>query len=386
MESARGNEIHHTAATYAAYCAMKQVPMDLAVFDIFSKGAGSVAARILSGMRETLKIDWQHLFATELPLSLDEDFRPTELVESLVGICSNSGKPAHYSGTLDNLYFFQDEHRADITDYKSHPRPFDPSDTLQAKTYSLFVFSHFAWVQSINFTLIFVRYANVSKSVSYTRQDLPMLIEAVKAGRERQKMIHADYDAGKKLDAVAGNHCIYCPLLANAKCPIGKWNPQMQLTPEQRLNFSLWYSAFSKANNKAMKEYVQETGKPITLKDFNGKAYQFAPQESESEVYPLFKATATGIAVDAQNRLIMPVVDLLNDYAYAAPDDVAWMGKVQISSTSLKSYLKTKRRTVLDQAIEDITEKITKVKLAVSKPLDSLPEEVDDESENESDF
>jgi hypothetical protein len=383
MESARGNEIHHTAAAYAAYCAMKQVPMDLAAFDNLSKGAGPVAASILSGMRETLKIDWEHLIATELPLSLDEKFRPTEIVESLAGICSDSQEPAHYSGTLDNLYGFPDESLAIITDYKSHPRPFDPSETLQAKTYAVFVFSHFPWVKKIIFKLIFVRYANLFRMVDYTREDLPSLIEAVNAGRERQKKIHEDYDAGKELDAVAGNHCIYCPLLANATCKIAKWNPQMQLTPEQRLNFNLWYSAFSKANNKAMKEYVQETGKNIRLQDFNGKAYMFAPQESESDIYPLFKATATGIAVDAQNRLIMPVVDLLNDYAYAAPEDTAWLGKVQISSTSIKSYLKAKKRTVIDQAVEDVVEKVTKVKLGVSRPLDGLPDEVTDDEDDE---
>lgn len=382
MESARGNEIHRTAAAYAAYCAMKQVPMDLTAFDNLSKGAGPVAASILSGMRDTLRIDWRNLIATELPLSLDEDFHPTELVEALAGFCTDSGKPAVYSGTLDNLYGYRDEQRAAITDYKSHPRPFPPDDTLQAKTYTVFVFAHFPWVQTVTFSLIFVRYANLYGEVTYTRQDLPALIEAVKSARDRQKMIHADYDDGKEMEVIAGNQCVYCPLLANATCPIAKWNPQMQLTPEQRLNFNLWYSQFSKANNKAMKEYVQETGKNIRLNDFNGKAYTYGSVATESEVYPLFKATIDGVEMDG-NRLVMPVVDLLNDYAHAAPEDTSWFRKIQISSTSLKSYLKTKKRTVIDQAIDDVVEKVTKVKLSVSKPLDSLPDEISDDDEEE---
>jgi hypothetical protein len=383
MESARGNEIHRTAAAYAAYCAEKQIEMDLVMFDHLAKGAGPVAASILAGMRDSLRIDWAHLIATELPLSLDEDFRPTDVVEALAGICKGSGKPAHYSGTLDNLYGFREESRAEITDYKSHPRPFDPSETLQAKTYTVFVFAHFPWVHEVTFRLIFVRYANLWREVTYTRQDLPMLIDALKSARERQKMIHAEYGAGKTLEAVAGGHCLYCPLLSNATCPIAKWNPQMQLTPEQRLNYSLFYSQFSKVNNKAMKEYVDGTGKSITLKDFNGKAYKFGPQESEANVYPLFKATAGGVEVDAQNRLVMPVVDLLMDYAYASPEDVAWLGKVQLSSTSLNSYLKTKKRVLLDLAVDDVVEKVTKVKLAVSKPLDVLPDEVTDDDEED---
>ena len=382
MESARGNEVHRTAAAITAYCALKKVPMDLIAFDNLSKGAGPVAAKILSGMRESFSCDWKHLISTELPMSLDENFQPTDVVEALDGICTDSGKPAHYSGVLDALYGFREELRAAINDYKSHPRPFEPETTLQAKTYTVFVLAHFPWVQTVTFTLTFVRYKNLTRSVTYTRQDLPMLIDAIKSARERQKLIHADYDAGKEMQAVAGNHCIYCSLLANATCPIAKYNPAMQLTPEQRLNFNLFYSQFSRANSKAMKEYVQETGKDIRLNDFNGRAYTYGPVESESEVYPLFKATADGVETDG-NRLVMPVVDLLSDYAYAAPEDSAWLGKIQLSSTSIKSYLKTKRRAVLDQAIDDVVEKVTKVKLQVSRPLETLPDEVTDEVTDE---
>lgn len=382
MESARGNEIHHTAASYGAYCAMKQVPMDLVAFDNLSRGAGPVAASILSGMRDTLRIDWKNLIATELPLSLDEDFHPTELVEALAGFCTDSGKPAVYSGTLDNLYGYRDEHRASITDYKSHPHPFDPSETLQAKTYTVFVFAHFPWVQTVTFSLIFVRYANIYREVTFTRQELPALIDAVKSARERQKMIHAKYDAGETLEAVAGNHCWYCPLLANRKCPISKYNENSMETPDQWMNWDLWNSQFSRKNKARMKAYVQETGKNIGLKDFNGKAYSYGPVATESEVYPLFKATIDGVEMDG-NRFVMPVVDLLNDYAHAAPEDTSWFRKIQISSTSLKSYLKTKKRTVIDQAIDDVVDKVTKVKLAVSRPLDSLPDEITDEDEEE---
>jgi hypothetical protein len=131
-----------------------------------------------------------------------------------------------------------------------------------------------------------------------------------------------------------------------------------------------------------MKDYVQETGKDIRLTDFNGKAYTYGPQSSESDVYPLFKATATGIELDG-NRLVMPIADLLADYAYATPEDAAWMGKIQISSTSIKPYLKTKRRTVIDQAIDDVVEKVTKVKMAVSRPLETLPDEITDDDYEE---
>jgi hypothetical protein len=134
-----------------------------------------------------------------------------------------------------------------------------------------------------------------------------------------------------------------------------------------------------------MKEHVQETGRDIRLTDFNGKAYTYGPVPSESEVYPLFKATADGVETDG-NRLVMPVVDLLSDYAYAAPEDSAFLGKVQIASTSLKSYLKTKKRVLLDSAIDDVVEKVTKVKLAISRPLETLPDDVFDTEDEDDEF
>jgi len=36
----------------------------------------------------------------------------------------------------------------------------------------------------------------------FTREEVPVLIEAVKAARARQVMIHADYDASKEIEAI----------------------------------------------------------------------------------------------------------------------------------------------------------------------------------------
>jgi hypothetical protein len=383
MESARGNQVHKTGAAYAAWCAHKGVAMDLDAFDRFAQGAGPAAAKILVGMRESYQVDWKSLLATEVPMSLDEYFQPTDIVGSIEGIASDSGLPPCYSGTLDALYIFREEARAQIDDLKTHPRPFQPEETLQAKMYALLVFQHFPWVMEVKFRLIFVRFKNLAREVVYAREEVPLLIEAVKAARARQVMIHADYDAGKEIEAIPGAQCIYCPLLSNRGCPISEYNPQMQFEPVDRLKFMLWYSAFSKVNNKTLREYVNGTGKNVVLRDYNGKAYIFGPVESESNVYPLFQATEKGIAVDPQGNPSMPIVSLLMDYAHSTPDDTAWMGKLVISSTTLNSYLGTKKRAFLDQACQDTADKVTKATLKVSKPLDSVPdEEPDEESED----
>jgi hypothetical protein len=386
MESARGNQVHKTGAAYAAWCAHKGVAMDLDAFDRFAQGAGPAAAKILVGMRESYQCDFAHLLATEVPMSLDEFFQPTDVVGSIEGISGDSGLPPCYSGTLDALYIFREEAKAIVDDLKTHPRPYDPEETLQAKMYSLFIFQHFSWIQEVKFRLWFVRYKNLMREVIYTRQNIPALIEAVKAARARQVMIHADYDAGKEIEAIPGAQCIYCPLLSNRGCPISEYNPQMQFELVDRLKFMLWYSAFSKVNNKTLRDYVNGTGKNVILRDYNGKSYVFGPVESESNVYPLFKATEKGIATDPDGNPIMPIVGLLMDYAHATPDDTEWMGKLVISSTKLNSYLGTKKRAFLDQACQDTADKVTKATLKVSKPLDSVPDEEPEEESEEGEW
>jgi hypothetical protein len=159
----------------------------------------------------------------------------------------------------------------------------------------------------------------------------------------------------------------------------------MQLTMQQRLNFNLWYSQFSRANNRAMRDHVNETGRTIILKDYNGKAYAYGPVETETEVYPVFHFIDDRMALRDPANPMLPIIDLLVMYA-EDPDnagDIQWMQNIHISSTSLKKYLKTKKRVMLDQAIEDTCDKVTKVRLQVSKPLDAVPDEVDDDDYEE---
>jgi hypothetical protein len=375
MDSARGNEVHRAGAAYAAYCALKGISSDLQAFDEFAAGAGPLAARILAGMRDSYEVDYRHLLATELTLSLDEKFRPTDIPEQLAFPFEENDAEAVVVGTLDALYSFPEQAAMRIDDLKTHPRPFDPNEKLQGKTYALMVFLHFPLVERVEFRLIFVRYRNVTRSVEFTRDMIPDLMAAVSSARERQIKIHTDYAAGKTMEALAGNHCWYCPLMSNGACPIAEYNAQMQLTPAERLNFNLWYGVFSKINNAAMKSYIQETGRPVVLKDFNGKCYTYGPVEKESEVYPVFQFGTNGMEFITAASPVMPIIDLLIDYACDNQADSEWMKNVVISSTSLKKYLKANKRSFLDQAIEDTATKVTKTPLRVSKPLDAVPEE-----------
>jgi hypothetical protein len=378
MESARGRQVHKVGADISSWCALKSVSMDLDAFDRFAKGAGPMAAKILVGMRDSYSVDYQHLFGTEIPMSLDENLQPTEVVDALGGVSVDTGLPPHFQGILDTLFLFREELKAQSDDMKTHPRPYDPSDAdkaLQGKMYSLFILQHFPWVDEVKFRLVFVRFKNLYREVTYTRADLPSLIETVKSARERQKMIHFNYDNKIEMEATPGDHCQYCPKMTDRSCPIGQMNENMQLSDEDRLRFKIWDSIFSRANTKVLSAKIQATGKSIVVRDFNGKAYTFGPEESESSVLPLFQATADGIVMDEEGNPSLPIVSLLMDYAHSTPDDVSWLGKVTISSSNIASYLKAQKRVNIHQAIQDKADKVTKVKLKVSKPLDAVPDE-----------
>ncbi len=386
IDSARGTEVHRTMALYLSHCTQKQVPSDLEAFDQFSRGAGPQAAKILTGLRDSFTVDYEHLLATEVQMFLDEDFRPTNISPELGETAHDSGKPAAYEGTLDGLYLFPQEVTIQNDDFKSHVRPFDPEDKPQGKQYAVFIFQHFPWVMKVRFRLIFVRYRNLVREVTYDRSDLPVLIDALRSARARQMVLHENHAAGADIEAIPGAQCQYCPLLANRSCPIAEFNYEMQLTPEDRVKFLLWYSAFNRVNSGVLKDYVNASGRNVILRDYNGKIYKYGPVESESKTYPLFKQSAQGgIVRDHHGTPILPIIDLLLDYIASAPDDTEWLPKLSISGTKLNSYLKAKSRVNIHQSITDEANKITKVSLKVSKPLDVLEEE-DDEQDDDNEF
>lgn len=398
-ESARGTQVHKTVGLYATHCAKKGVKMDLEAFDRFAVGAGPTAARILSGLRDGYEVDHLHLLATELTMSLDADMNPTQVHEAIRGVVRDSGKPPAYQGTLDAPYCFEDEKAIQIDDFKTHARPYDPADedkSLQGKMYSLFCFLHFSWVETVRFRLVFCRYKNLVRVVEYTREDVPRLMEAVRAARDRQISIHEDVAAGRKLEAYSGSQCIYCPLLSNRECPLADLNEHSQMSYEERVRWDLFYSAFSRVNRKVLRERVEGTGRAVVVRDYNGKAYSFGPESKESRTLPLFKKTAEGIAFrctgcgaespravedgrcpkcGAGMTPVMPIVSLFEDYANGNPDDAKWLGNALISSSSVAQPLSTKKRVDIDQSIHDKAVIVTKVTMKTSRPLDTIPDE-----------
>jgi len=387
MDAMRGTEIHNTMSLYLSHCARKGVGMDLDAFDNFSRGAGPQAFKILSGLRDGYQVDYNNLFATEIRMALDENFQPTDIAEGFQGLVQDSGLPVAYEGTLDGLYMFRSENTILIDDFKSHVKPYEPKDKPQAKEYALFVFQHFPWVMTVKFRLTFVRYKRLTREVVFERSDVPTLIEDLRAARSKQIMVHDNYDAGNDIQPIGGSHCFYCHLLSNRTCPIAEYNENMQLTMEDRLSWDNWNSAFSRANKKVLRDYVQATGRRVVLRDYMGKSYVFDKESKESNVYPLFVRNGKDILTDPSGSPIMPIVGLLLTHREISPEDCDWLPNIVISSSKLESYLKASKRVITHNAVQDTAEKVTKVIMKVSKPLDVLPpDDFEDEDGDDGEF
>jgi hypothetical protein len=386
MDSARGTQIHRTMARYAWHCKQRGVSMDLDAFEKFRKGAGRAAAKILANLRDGYQVDFGHLVATECKMALDVNYRPTRVKLEFSEV-ESSGLHPHFEGTLDSIYAFRPEARILIDDYKSHPKPFDPSETIQSLEYAVFCFQHFAWVETITFRLVFVRYRNCTREVTYTRARLDTLIEALRASRDLQISIHNDYDEGVPLLATPGPHCQYCPKLTDRSCPISEFNAAMQLTIEDRLRFKIWYEQFAAANSKVLNAYVQASGRSVWIKDGNGRPVKYGPVDAIGTVYPVFlrDLDTGGLAYDEQGRPVLPIIDKLMDHAHANPDDTQFMLQLVISSSKLKSALNAQFRVHLDQAMKDDVFVISKPKMKVTNPKDVEEEEQDFDDEEEDD-
>ena len=393
--SYRGTDIHSVLSLYVAHCASKRVPADFAFLDSLTSSATEEVASILESCRENLTVDWQNLFGSEISMGLDKDFQPTYSVGhdgQFVSVHPIWGfmredvtrKPPAYCGILDTIYLMPGGTVARIVDWKSHPRPF-PADSFQGKLYSLMLMMHIPELKEVEFGLRFVRYANVVTTQKYFRSDVPQMMDDVRRVRSRQRDIHEKLEQQQPLRTHGGAHCLYCPCALdpiNIPCPLIKitedgkridMNQMTSLSPADRLSTRLALDVLGRLNNQAMQQYVDGSGQDIHSQDANGKSYSFGPVEKEKTTYPVF-------AGDGHGGFTLPIIDALLDWQNAYPDDLVprkgskpWFLNLRIGSTQLKSYLKAKKRELIDNRIKDLATVEKKVELRITRDA-----EVDD--------
>lgn len=335
--AARGIEIHQILATYINHLVSTRRLTDLVVFDRLMRTVGVQAREVLEKFRDNHAFDPEKIFATELHITLDENFLPIEH-------SSCDGEMAEYEGTLD-LVMLHSLMEAEIDDWKSYYQVID-ADTFQSKFYPLLLMCLNPSLERVKFVLEFVRYG-VSRCVEYTRKDMPWLKELARRERTRQRKLHELASVeDRELKASPGRHCTWCPLLLS-RCPVAETNPYGQMTAEGRLRFALWLQEAEKQNTKVLKDLLVERG-PIHYRDGNQGEYlaDFVPVEKK--FYPYRDA-----------------VSALEEWFRAHPDERGLKDKLTISG--LSSALKAEKRSELAQKLATITDVRVETELKIGR-------------------
>jgi len=322
--AARGAEIHQVLAAYINHLVRTMCATDLEVFDALMHGAGDEAREVLETFRNNHAFDPEKILATELHIALAENFLPVEPL-------GNASQTGEYEGTLD-LVMIHSLTEAEIDDWKSYYQVID-ADTFQSKFYPLLLMCLNPSLERVKFVLEFVRYG-ASRSVEYTRKDLPWLKELAQRERARQRKLH-ELNRSRKLKTSPGRQCTWCPLLLNG-CPVAETNPYARMTAERRLRFALWLQEAEKQNTKVLKDLPVERG-PIHYRDGSQNEHlaEFVPVEKK--FYPYRHA-----------------VSILDEWFRAHADERALNDNLTISG--LSSPLKAEKRAELAQKLAGVAD------------------------------
>ena len=341
--AARGIEIHQALASYVDHLVRTRRATDLEVFDALMKGAGDEAREVLEKFRGNHTFDPERILATELHIALDENFLPIEHPDDCRQL-------AEYEGTLD-LVQLHSITEAEIDDWKSYYQVID-ADTFQSKFYPLLLMCLNPSLERVKFVLEFVRYG-ASRSVEYTRKDLPWLKELAQRERARQRKLHR-LNRSRKLKISPGRHCTWCPLLLNG-CPVSETNPYARMTAEQRLRLALWLQEAEKENTKVLKDLMVKRG-PIHYRDGNQTEHlaEFVPVEKK--FYPYRVA-----------------VSILDEWFSAHSDEQGLRDKLTVSG--LSSALKAEKRAELAQKLAGVADVHFETELRIGRVRNNASKE-----------
>lgn len=332
--AARGIEVHQVLATYINHLVRTRRSTDLELLDRLISGVGGEAQQALEKFRDNHAFAPERVLATELYIALDDEFTPIQDPgpdEKHPG--SEKTQNASYEGTLD-LVLLDSVTDAEIDDWKSYYQIIDP-DTFQSKFYPLLLMCLNPSLQRVKFVLEFVRYG-ASRSVEYTRRDLPWLKELAERERERQRRLHElSTQPSAQLKASPGRHCTWCPLLLNG-CPVSGTNPYGQMTAEERTRFALWLQEAEKQNTKVLRDLMVERG-PVRYRDENQNEYiaDFVPVEKK--FYPYEEAAL-----------------VLDEWLKTHPEDKGFATRLTVSG--LSSPLKAEKRAELAVKLGEVAE------------------------------
>lgn len=301
------------------------------------------------------EIDPDEVLATELFLSADSDFRPLRRIPN-----SGPGRiqkldEEYIDGTLD-IACARDS-QALIDDYKTGWSNSAVTE-YEAAHYSVLVFSHFSYIESVRFAWEFTR-ARARDPLTYTRADLEWMLPMVRSAVQQKSAIREAFERGDELPVnPTSGMCAYCQLT----CPVRQAVtrnvleiPPLQtkddaITVAQRLVVAELYAQTAR---ERLRSYLNETG---TLDIGSGWIAEM-------------RAGAT------QEFRLDKVLDLFG--IPAGETSKIWdvpLSSVKVSGTSLKSFAKAEKRRGMQEALDKISRDKPRFELRIGKREAMLPE------------
>lgn len=359
LSSDRGTQVHDVMWQYINHCVARSIPSDWAALDRFAAAKRADARLILQSLRANYKVDWQHSIGAELKLGMDRNFQPT--FEGVTRFDAGSDPvhppPPRFQVTLDHLLI--DENRGYIDDFKTHPGPFE-ADTIQSHLYPLAALQHFGNIDYVTFRLRFVRYRDCVREVTYSRNDVPDLIEYVQAFAARQVDLHRRVAKDRsQIEAMPGPHCQYCPKLVEMSCPIAEFNEHATHTPQEWLRFLVWSKQMQVKALTVLRSRVAASEQNVKVLDGHGETYEFGNWPTVKISYPL-----------------IDTLEQLEQWKAKTGEDLR--PKLEIGATGLRPLLKAIKRRDLADEIANVATPETGGKWSVRVAGQDVKEEEED--------
>jgi hypothetical protein len=216
------------------------------------------------------------------------------------------------------------------------------ADTFQSALYPYLLFLHRPDAEVVTFAHYHLRYGGCAREVTWTRAEIPAMEARIERARNRQLELLANPLAFEK-QAIPSSRCTYCPLLRTGECPAEEWNPAAKMTLEDRTAWQIYLKQAAKANDLYLKEACID--RDVIIPDGEGKPIRAGFVLRETEQYPMG-----------------PTLALLNEWREETisdklPNGDDLIADLHISRSALKAKLKAKKRVILHQALQDISEK-----------------------------
>lgn len=307
-DSILGNEVHALLFNWAAHnWREKSDVTDQIHIETMLHCASHDAAEIVRHFLDNFTLDFSKIVALERYMTGGDDLEGTpDVVQKLTA--------GHYR----------------VTDWKNYHQIIE-AKTFQSKLYPVLVFLNFPDAKVVEFQFAFTRYG-CTRTVSYSREDMPALMGLVEAARTRQLQLHEHPQQYEK-EAVPGKVCIYCPLLRKRGCPIEGRNP-MEMDPSERLQWQAYMKRAMKANDAVLKELAMH-----------------GDLQAESEGRQL---KAGFVLKETKQYPAGPALVLLNEWKETTDGKDDLIADLHFSRSSLAGKLRAKKRAILDQAMDDI--------------------------------